>query len=80
MNQLGKVRRLYYREGLTLSEIERRTGLTRKTIRRWLKEAEGVDRSTGGRPRTPRSSRSKSGLPRCWRRMRAAPSVIAGQP
>ena len=43
MNQLGKVRRLYYREGLTLSEIERRTGLTRKTIRRWLKEAEGVE-------------------------------------
>lgn len=43
MNQLGKVRRLYYRDGLTLSEIERRTGLTRKTIRRWLKEAEGVE-------------------------------------
>jgi hypothetical protein len=27
MNLLGKVRRLYYREGLTLSEIERRTAL-----------------------------------------------------
>lgn len=26
MNLQGKVRRLYYREGLTLSEIERRTG------------------------------------------------------
>ena len=25
MNQLGKVRRLYYRDGLSLSEIERRT-------------------------------------------------------
>jgi len=31
MNQLGRVRRLYYRDGLSLSEIERRTGLTRKT-------------------------------------------------
>ena len=43
MNLLGKVRRLYYREGLTLSEIERRTGLTRKTIRKWLKAPEGVE-------------------------------------
>ena len=42
MNQLGKVRHLYYREGHTLSEIERRTGLTRKTIRRWLKAPEGT--------------------------------------
>ncbi|MCK6407108.1 MAG: hypothetical protein L6Q60_13995 [Rhodocyclaceae bacterium] len=36
MNLLGKVRRLHYRDGHTLSEIERRTGLTRKTIRKWL--------------------------------------------
>jgi transposase len=43
MKQLGKVRRLYYRDGLTLSEIERRTGLTRKTVRRWLKAAEGTE-------------------------------------
>jgi len=43
MKELGVVRRLYYRKGLTLSEIERRTGLTRKTVRRWLKSAEGVE-------------------------------------
>lgn len=42
MNMLGKVRRLYYRDGLSLSEIERRTGLTRKTIRNWLNAPEGV--------------------------------------
>ena len=42
MNQLGRVRRLYYRDGLSLSEIERRTGLTRKTVRGWLKTAEGT--------------------------------------
>jgi len=42
MNQLGRVRRLYYRDGLSLSEIERRTGLTRKTVRGWLKAAEGT--------------------------------------
>ena len=32
MKDLGIVRRLYYRHGLSLSEIERRTGLTRKTV------------------------------------------------
>ena len=43
MNQRGRVRRLYYRAGLSLSEIERRTGLTRKTVRGWLKTAEGTE-------------------------------------
>ena len=43
MNLLGKVRRLHYRDGLNLSEIERRTGLTRKTIRKWLKAPERVE-------------------------------------
>ena len=43
MNLLGKVRRLRYRDGLNLTEIERRTGLTRKTIRKWLKTPEGVE-------------------------------------
>lgn len=43
MNLLGKVRRLHYRDGLNLSDIERRTGLTRKTIQRWLKAPEGVE-------------------------------------
>ena len=43
MNMLGRVRRLHYRDGLTISEIERRTGLTRKTIRKWLHAAEGTE-------------------------------------
>ena len=32
MKDLGIIRRMYYRDGLSLSEIERRTGLTRKTV------------------------------------------------
>lgn len=43
MNLLVKVRRLHFRDGLSLSEIERRVGLTRKTIRKWLKAPEGVE-------------------------------------
>ncbi|WP_442777475.1 IS21 family transposase [Sphaerotilus montanus] len=50
MNQLGKVRRLYYRDGASLSEIERRTGLTRKTVRSWLKAAEGTTPTYRRRP------------------------------
>ncbi len=50
MKELGIVRRLYYRDGLSLSEIERRTGLTRKTIRIWLKAAEGTEPKYRRRP------------------------------
>lgn len=52
MNMLGRVRRLYHRDGLSLSEIERRTGLTRKTLRKWLKTAEVVE---------PKYTRQRSG-------------------
>ncbi len=43
MNIPGKVRRLYHRDRLSLSEIERRTGLARKTTRNWLKAPEGAE-------------------------------------
>jgi len=43
MKDLGIIRRMYYRDGLSLSEIERRTGLTRKTVRGWLKAAEETE-------------------------------------
>ena len=43
MKDLGIIRRMFYRDGKSLSEIERRTGLTRKTIRGWLKAAEGTE-------------------------------------
>jgi transposase len=43
MEKLGKLRRLYYRDGLTLSEIARRTGFARNTVKTWLKAAEGVE-------------------------------------
>ena len=50
MKDLGIIRRLYYRDGLSLSEIERRTGLTRKTVRHWLKAAEGTEPKYRRRP------------------------------
>ena len=40
MDMIGKVRRMKMRDGLTHSEIARRTGLSRNTVKKWLK-AEG---------------------------------------
>ena len=36
MELLGKVRRMHYRDGLSRSEIARRTGLSRNTVKKWL--------------------------------------------
>ena len=43
MKELGRVRRLFYRDGDSLSEISRKTGYCRNTIKRWLKTAEGTE-------------------------------------
>ena len=45
MKELGRVRRLFYRDGESLSEISRKTGFSRNTIKRWLKTAEGTEPS-----------------------------------
>jgi transposase len=42
MEKLGRIRRLYYRDGLTVAEIVRRTGLARNTVKSWLKATEGT--------------------------------------
>jgi transcriptional regulator with XRE-family HTH domain len=41
MDMLGNVRRMKLRDGLTHSEIARRTRLSRNTVKKWLK-AEGA--------------------------------------
>ena len=42
MDMLGKIRRLRLRDGLSISEICRRTGLARNTVKRWLKAGIGA--------------------------------------
>ncbi len=42
MKMLGKVRRMYYRDGLSRSEISQLTGLSCNTVKMWLKAAEGA--------------------------------------
>lgn len=43
MNMLGKIRRMNSRDGLSISESRRRTGLARNTIKSWLKAGEGEE-------------------------------------
>ncbi len=43
MVMLGKIRRMFYRDGLSRSEIARRTGLSRNTIKRWLRASWGAE-------------------------------------
>ena len=39
MEILGRIRRMFLRDGLGYSEISRRTGIARNTVKRWLKGA-----------------------------------------
>jgi transposase len=43
MKELGRIRRWYYRDGLTVSEIARRSGYARNTVKSWLRAAEGTE-------------------------------------
>jgi len=40
MAMYAKIRRMFYREHLKISEIQRRTSLSRNTIKKWLKESD----------------------------------------
>ncbi|HDR9102460.1 TPA: IS21 family transposase [Burkholderia vietnamiensis] len=43
MGMLAKIRRMYFREKVPLREIARRTGLSRNTVRTWLKRPEAAE-------------------------------------
>ena len=43
MVMYGKIRRMYFREGLSISEIVRRTSVSRNTVKKWLREAHGSE-------------------------------------
>lgn len=40
MEMMGKIRRMYFRDRLSLHEITKRTGLARNTIRKWVRAPE----------------------------------------
>ncbi len=53
MEMIGKVRRMYLRDKLSLHEIARRTGLSRNTIRKWLRSPKEVVPPTYCRDQVP---------------------------
>ena len=40
MGMLAKIRRMHFRDGMSLREVARRTGLSRNTVRNWLRQPE----------------------------------------
>jgi transposase len=40
MEMLGKIRRMYFRDKLSLHQIAKRIGLSRNTIRKWIRAPE----------------------------------------
>jgi len=53
MEMFGKIRRMYLRDKLSLHEITKRTGLSRNTIRRWLRTPEEAAAPTYRRREMP---------------------------
>lgn len=43
MAMLGKIRRMFYRDNLSLSDISRRTSISRNTIKKWLRAPGSVE-------------------------------------
>jgi len=41
VGMLAKIRRMHLRDGLSIREVSRRTGLSKNTVKRWLRQ-EGV--------------------------------------
>ena len=39
----AKIRRMYFREKLSISEIARKTSLSRNTVKKWLREPDGTE-------------------------------------
>lgn len=43
MGMLAKIRRMHFRDGMSLREVARRTGLSRNTVRGWLRRPKVVE-------------------------------------
>ena len=55
MGMLAKIRRMHIRDGIPLREIARQTGLSRNTIRTWLRQPEMTQpQCPPARPKRPR--------------------------
>jgi transposase len=49
----SKIRRMYFRDKLSINEIARRTSLSRNTVKKWLRMPSGTDPVYKRRPSRP---------------------------
>ena len=52
MCMLAKIRRMYFRDKMSLREISRRNGISRNTLHRWLRQEESLSVPENGVQRT----------------------------
>jgi transposase len=76
MSTYAKVRRLFHRDHLSISEIQRRTSLSRNTIKAWLKETSPDGYKYPKRP-TVNSKLRRLFLP-CYWRWKLTHGVLSG--
>jgi transposase len=50
MKDLGRIRRWYYRDGMSIAAIVKKSGYARNTVKSWLKAAEGTEPTYRRRP------------------------------
>ncbi|EIE46771.1 transposase [Pseudomonas aeruginosa PADK2_CF510] len=74
MVMLAKIRRMHFRDGLPLREIAKRTGLSRNTIRRWLRSGQSEPGPIPGEPRPPGSIPTGPS----WRRGCVPTAIVPG--
>ncbi len=58
MEMMGKIRRMYFRDKLSLHQIAKRTGLSRNTIRKWVRAPEATQPAYSGAQPSANSVRS----------------------
>jgi transposase len=53
MEMIGKIRRMHFRDGISLHQISKRTGISRNTIRKWVRAAKPDNPPKYKRPSSP---------------------------
>jgi hypothetical protein len=80
MEMLGKIRRMYFRDKLSLHQIAKRTGLSRNTIRKLVRAPKPLSQRTNG----AQPSISSALFTRPWSRrsrpIRSGQKITAGAP
>jgi transposase len=79
MSLYAKIRRMYFREHTPISEIARKTSLSRNTVKKWLKAPLRGELKYASRAGPSKLDPYAAELGRHWTPMRGAPSAIGAR-